>query len=241
MMNMISMMSGVNRPKIKFHASRRALDAFPPPVAANKILPKYFSQLKPQINSHPKSGTVKRCVPFLEATSMGYIIPMWADCYVRASNGELNIEFPENMPMETSLSPHGLQQVEDHPLSKKPYGDIPLKWHNPWCIETPKGWSVLFTSPLNHLETRFKILDGVVDTDTYYNHVNFPFFWTGGDGEFFIPSGTPLVHVIPFKRQNLKHVVGLQDDERISSVSAKIGTVMRNGYRTMFWHKMRGQ
>ena len=222
---------------VEFFANQTHIDAFPHPRPAGKFIPNYFKSLKPQSDPHPKSGTVKRCVPFLDALTHGYIIPLWSDVYVRATNGDLTIEFPDKLSMESSLSPHGYVQVKNHPLSNEPYGNIPAKWHNPWGIKTPKGWSCLFTSPLNHLETRFKILDGVIDTDTYYNQVNFPFIWTGRDGEFFIPRGTPLVQVIPFKRTETKYVIVQQDDQKHASVNAKLGTALRNAYRRFFWHK----
>lgn len=223
--------------EIKFFATEEQLSAFPHPRPAQKILPEYFARMKPQSSAHPKSGTVKRCVPFLEAASAGFIIPLWADCLVTARDNNLHIEFSENLPMETSLSPHGFEQIRGHPLEKKPYGNIPVKWHNPWGIETAKGWSVLITSPLNHLEARFKILDGVVDTDTYYNQVNFPFLWTGGDGEFFIKRGTPLAQVIPFQRTDCHHSVVVEDTIRRKKTNAMLGTLMRHGYRSLFWHK----
>ena len=222
---------------IEFFASQTHIDAFPHPRPASKFIPDYFKSLKPQFDPHPKSGTVKRCVPFLDALTHGYIIPLWSDVYIRATNGELTIEFPDGLPMESSLSPHGYEQIKNHPLSNEPYGNIPVKWHNPWGVKTPKGWSCLFTSPLNHLETRFKILDGVVDTDSYYNQVNFPFIWTGGDGEFFLPQGTSIAQVIPFKRTETKCVIVQQDDKKQASINAKINTAMRNGYRRFFWHK----
>lgn len=222
---------------VEFFANQTQIDAFPHPRPARKFIPKYFASLKPQSEPHPKSGTVKRCVPFLDALTHGYIIPLWCDVYVRANNGDLTIEFPENLPMQSSLSPHGYAQIKNHPLSSEPYGNIPVKWHNPWGVKTPKGWSCLFTSPLNHLETRFKILDGIVDTDTYYNQVNFPFIWTGGDGEFVIQAGTPLVQVIPFKRTETKCVIVQQDEDKRASVNAKLGTALRNGYRRFFWNK----
>ena len=223
--------------KVEFFAKEGHLSIFHNPLPAHKSFPTYFLDLKPQTDANPATGTVKRCVPFLDAMSQGFIIPMWCDVWVTASNGTLDIKFPDNLPMETSLSPHGPSQIKNHPLSRKPYGDIPLKWHSPWGVKTPRGYSCLFTTPLNHLETRFKILDGVVDTDTYYNQVNFPFVWTGGDGSFLIGAGTPLVHVLPFKREKFECVSVIQDDKKQTIVSGKIGTVMRNAYKTMFWHK----
>lgn len=222
---------------IEFFASQTHIDAFPHPRQSSKFIPQYFKSLKPQISADPTSGTVKRCVPFLDALTTGYIIPLWSDVNIRASNGELTIKFPENLPMQSSLSPHSYEQIQNHPLSDQPYGNVPLKWHNPWGIRTPKGWSCLFTSPLNHLQSQFKILDGVVDTDTYYNQVNFPFIWTGGDGDFVYPRGMPLVQVIPFKRTETKCSIVKQDEQKHASAGAKLGTALYNGYRRFFWHK----
>ena len=180
---------------------------FPSPVPAYKKIPDYFKAIKPQVDDSPQTSTVKRCVPFLDALSEGFIIPLWADVRVLAKGGQLSVEFPDTYPLQ-SLGSHSYEQIPNHPMASKLYGQIALKFMNPWVIETEAGYSCLFTSPLNHMETRFKILDGIVDTDNYYNLVNFPFLWTGGEGEFFIKKGTPL---------------------------AKMGTVMKEAYKTMYW------
>ena len=223
--------------EVKFWLEPRVFGAIPEVRPATKFLPEYFRKMKPQLTPDPASGTIKRCVPFLDALSMGYIIPLWSDVFIHANNGEINIKFPDNFPMESGLDDHSTSQFHGHPLENKPYGNIPLKLLSPWGIETPKGWSCLFTSPLNHLETRLKILDGVVDTDTYYNQVNFPFLWTGGDGEFVLSRGTPLVHVIPFKRETLTHSVVECEVEKRERVLSRLGTKLRYAYRDMFWHK----
>jgi hypothetical protein len=90
------------------------------------------------------------------------------------------------------------------------------------------------------METRFKVLDGVVDTDTYHNHVNFPFLWTGGDGEFFIPKGTPLVQVIPFVRSEAHLEVVALDETKVENVRSTLGTKLKNGYRDEFWSRRKG-
>lgn len=223
--------------QVKFTTEKHLLNAIPKPLKANKMLPDYFKAIPPQNGSHPEHSTVKRCVPFLDAASSGYIIPLWCDVFVVARNGELSFDFPKGLMMETSLSPHGGVQIKGHPLEKTKYGSIPLKFHNPWIIETPENVSCLFTSPLNHMETRFKIIDGVVDTDTYYNNINFPFLWTGEDGEYVIPQGTPLVQVIPFVRTDFEVSYGEIDVDRKTNTSAALSAVMRSGYKTKFHHK----
>lgn len=226
---------------IRFMLDEAHEGVFPPPVQALKKAPDFYKAIKSQSDNHPATGTVKRCVPFLDALSAGFIIPLWADLYVYAENGGLNLSFPDNLPMGKSIETHGYMQMPDHPLAEKPYGKDFLKFLNPWLIETDPGYSCLFTSPLNHLETRFKILDGVVDTDNYYNNINLPFLWTGGDGQFFIPKGTPLVQVIPFKREEFSLSVGVIDASRRRTTLGVLGTHLKNAYRQEFWSKRKDQ
>ncbi len=223
--------------KIKFHAKQEVLDAYPHPFPSAKALPEWFKALPPSTNPHPRSSSVKRCIPFLEACSEGFIIPFYCDVWVTAQNGNIDFEFSEKHLCD-GMSPHAIEQVEGHPFESLPYGTIPLKFHNPWVIETPKGYSCYFMAPLNGMEKRFKLFDGVVDTDRYYNTINFPFIWTGGDGEFFIEKGTPLVQVIPFKRDVFKREVGLVDEKRLNRDKFKLLTFFRDAYRRLFWHKM---
>lgn len=224
---------------VRFTHDPKLEGVFPAPVAAIKKAPDFYKSIRRQHGSHPDTGTVKRCVPFMDALSAGFVIPLWADVYVVACDGQLNMTFPRDLPMSSSIQQHGYIQFPGHPLADKPYGKYFMKFMNPWVIETDPGYSCLFTSPLNHLETRFKLLDGVVDTDTYYSNVNFPFLWTGGDGEFFIPKGTPLVQVIPYKRETFTIEIGTTATDRRSNVDARRGTHLKDSYRQEFWSKAR--
>lgn len=223
---------------IKFSIDETLRDVFPEPKRSSKYLPEYYKKLSSQSDTNPKSGTAKRCVPFMDAVTAGYIIPLWSDVYVTADNGEIELTFPDNLPINESLGHHGYEQLEDHPASDTPYGKDFMKFINPWIVETPPGVSCLFTTPLNHFETRFKLIDGIVDTDNYYNQVNFPFIWTGGDGEFFIEKGTPLVQVIPFVRYDFNdYEITTIDYQRNEKTLALLGTVLKFGYKKYFWHK----
>jgi len=185
---------------ITFYINESLRGVFPEPVKSGKCIPEYYRKLNVQSSNNPQSSTAKRCVPFMEAITAGYTIPLWSDLFVVAKDGEIELTFPDNLPMNQSLGHHGYNQLEDHPASHLSYGKDLMKFINPWIIETPPGVSCLFTTPMNHFETRFKLVDGIVDTDTYYNQINFPFIWTGDDGEFFLEKGTPLVQVFPFVR-----------------------------------------
>lgn len=219
---------------VRFSYDENLDGVFPAPVPAIKKAPEFYKSIKPQSNSRPDTGTVKRCVPFLDALSAGFIIPMWADFYVVAHKGELQFNFPRNLPMTSSVQPHEYVQFYDHPMAEHSYGKLCMKFMNPWVVETEPGYSCFFTSPLNHLETRFKLLDGSVDTDTYYSNVNFPFLWTGGDGEFFIPKGTPLVQVIPYRRETFTLEIGATNTARRNNTNDRLGTYLKDAYRKEF-------
>jgi hypothetical protein len=83
---------------------------FPPPVPAVKKAPDVYKAIRPQLNAKPDSSTVKRCVPFLDALSAGFIIPLWADLHVVAKDEELSLTFPRKTPMPSSIETHGYVQ-----------------------------------------------------------------------------------------------------------------------------------
>jgi hypothetical protein len=223
--------------KIKFLCEASLMGAIPNPVPALKAAPDYYKKIKPQIGDHPNDSTVKRCIPFMDAMSAGFIIPLWTDVFVRASGGDITIDFPRGWHPNYQLGSHSLDQIPKHPLVGEKYGNIALKWVNPWVIETEPGVSCLFTGPLNHLDPRFKVFDGVVDTDTYHIQVHFPFLWRGGDGDFFIPRGTPLIQVIPFRREEVSMTIGNIDEEKDLIIKMKLASKMKDRYKTDFWSK----
>lgn len=222
---------------VRFLHDPNLAGVFPSPTPAVKHMPQWFRAIRPMSSPDPNHTTVKKCVPFLEAMSAGFIIPLWADLYVSAVNGTITFTFPQGFPLPASMESHGYNQIPGHPLAGNPYGKMPFKLISPWIINTDPGYSCIFTSPMNHMESRLKIMDGVVDTDAYYNVVNFPFLWTGGDGQFLIPKGTPLVQVIPFQREKHTCEIGVMDVDRKNNTSALLGTVFADGYRNNYWHK----
>jgi len=226
--------------KVRFLTADSFLNAFPRPVRAIKAAPSWYKEMPGRREgTSPNAKTVKRCIPFLDALSDGFIIPLWADMWIKAQDGDLTIEFPDSFTYHSSIESHSFDQVNGYPLSETKYGKIPLKFTNPWLIQTDPGYSVLFTNPLNHMQDKIKIIDGIVDTDTYYNNVNFPFVFTGEDGEYFFEKGTPLVQVIPFKREDYVLEVGVLDEVKQKETVNLLGTRMVDGYKKEFHHKSR--
>lgn len=208
------------------------------PFPASKEIPDWYKETSSYIGNNEKkptgdgntSGTIKKCIPVFDAITSGYIIPTTVDVYVTKKDGELWYEWPSMTP----IGFHPVEQAPLHPLKTKyPYP----KWINPWAIKTPKGYSCLFVQPF-HRESIFTILTGIVDTDTYFSPVNFPFVLNDTDFVGIIPAGTPMAQVIPFKRDSWKHSFGDNDDKVESNeVSQKLRTVFFDSYKKFWWNK----
>ncbi|UBF21796.1 hypothetical protein HSTV-3_gp36 [Halorubrum virus HSTV-3] len=193
---------------IEFVTDEELYGAIPEPIPANKVLPDWYKKLGQYTKKNePGSGndrhaiqasTVKRCVPFMEAMTMGFIIPLGGEVQFTAEDGyvEYSWEFSRDL-----ISNHNLEQVGGamFPNSEWPV----MKFHNYWNMKVPDGYSALITNPMNRPGQPFTPFSGVVDIDNYFNEVNAPFMWTGGNFEGIFDAGTPIIQVIPFKRDTM--------------------------------------
>lgn len=197
-------------PIIEFYCPPHEFGAIPPPVPSFKKIPGWFKKLQDRLEGVPDhhgapAMTAKMCKPLLDGFSLGYIIPLWSDVYVRTD--EEGTMFAVDTSEEQLrrfgrvIEFHSQKQVGG-PGSPFPEFGAP-KFINKWVVKTAPGYSCLFIAPVNSEETRFTCLSAVVDTDMYPKEVNFPAKWHATSYEGMIKAGTPLVQVIPFKRADV--------------------------------------
>jgi hypothetical protein len=220
---------------IRFLCDPKDEGVIAPPVPARSYLPDWFRKLPavtPDMVSTTDTGlTVKRCMPFLDAMTTGWIITLPATLRMEIADGgkTVNTGWDFDRPLTSN---HGMHQVKGNPHGHLP----PCKFHNFWTIITPPGWSCLFINPLNRPNGLFEVAAGVVDTDTYRSPVHFPFFATGPDGLHVIAKGSPIVQVIPFRRDAAEIEADIRAeraDERDDRVKVLRNTTSETGwYRT---------
>ena len=226
------------------------------PSPALNFVPDWFKKTQTFLSQNPWStyddngtitgsttATVKKCVPFLDSMTAGYIIPCPFDIHINVvdSSDGPNLFMSWNYEDYDFLLSHNTLQLGDHPVTKDklPGGKV-WKIMNPWHIETPPGYSCLFVNPLNHSSLDLNFFSGIVDTDTYNDKVNFPFLWTGDFGERVIKKGTPLIQIIPFKRENWSSSVNSLTptiQSKFSWQAKKVKSLLVDGYRKYFWTK----
>ena len=194
---------GVNN-QVRFSCIDEDWDIIPKPYSSRKYIPEWFKALPMRIDNVEKlnNSTVKRCVPFLDAMSVGYIIPLAADVEFKTNEDASGIDWDTNF-YKMIIDKHGKDQITTN-KSPNPQAHMPpLKFMNYWMMKTPPGWSTLFVPPINREDSKFTCIGGLVDTDVYDNFINFPFFFKEPNFTGIIPAGTPLVQAIPIKRDDI--------------------------------------
>jgi hypothetical protein len=130
---------------------------------------------------------------------MGYIMPLWTDVHVATKNGI----YPE-ISWTTMEQPFELWSDEQVSSFEIPNGfsRSVFKFKHGWSIKTPPGYSCLITHPVGYPNTPYRSLTGVVDTDSEFEtEINTPMVIQKG-WEGIIEKGTPIVQVIPIKRNS---------------------------------------
>lgn len=207
------------------------------PVPAVKAVPEWYKKMETSFAEDKtdkyqvkKTQTVKRCMPVLDAMTAGYILKTHTDILVKNENGVLGFEWASDT--SEGITFHPPSQLINYREMDLPFGAAKLR--NPWNIRTSKGYSCLFIPPAHQPENGIRILEGVVDTDTYCNAVQFPFL-VDKDFTGTIPAGTPVVQVIPFKRTSFRMEIGSHEErEKSAEVLRVIRSTWVNGYRNNF-------
>lgn len=229
--------------KIKFYAwEPNQNNALLPPRPAISALPEWYKTKKPLLDGEKKfkvfsdglkNATIKRCNPFGDALGAGYFIFLENDLQVTFEDGVQVLAWPRGG--ENYIGQHSLGQISEE-LIPKNYSKQPWKFKNYWGIETPAGYSTLFVHPLNRTELPFIILDGVVDTDSYKQPVNFPFLLRK-DFEGIIEAGTPIAQVIPFKRESWESEIVDHDPKRVIEIETPDRRKIFRMYKNLHWKR----
>jgi hypothetical protein len=196
---------------------------------------KTFDQSSELLINSPQStnSTYKKCTPFFDAITAGYMVFLSADVEVVASNfNPPHILYRTPTPVVTD---HIKEQWRGLP-SPEGYVDHVYKWENQFIVRTPKDYSLLFLNPINRFDLPFQTISGIVDTDSYDLQVNFPFFiknnFTG-----IIKKGTPITQIIPIKRDSWQREINEYDSEELKTSVQNFFSTIKRSYKNNYWVK----
>jgi len=214
------------------------LDVFAFPVPAKTTIPQWYKEMPLYTNNatrvrlRPSTTSPKGCVPVLDALSAGYVMVTSHDVHVYiADNGFQQVIAPQRGPSIVNTRGADLADMMPAAVGFTPGRYI---WHTPFAAELPKGYSMLYTHPLNQDNLPFRTSSGIMDNDVYPHSGSLPFgLQLGWEGV--IPKGTPFVQMIPFKRESWTSVnsTEIEDDSR-TALPRMVG---RGYYRDRWWQK----
>lgn len=217
-----------------------------PPKPASNVIPDWYKKSPIHMDKEKTDGlskittvtsnlTIKGCSPFLDALSFGYVYELPFDLEFRKIDGRLSIRWSTNIDF---VSGHTEDQ---YALLPAPYDGMEgvLKWKFSYQVITPKGYSTLFTHPLNRNDLPFQVLSGVVDTDSYPAQVEIPFQLLNKFNEdiYIMEKGTPLFQIIPFKRDNWSSVLDKYDENLTLKAHFEIKSKIQRSYKNQWWKK----
>jgi hypothetical protein len=189
------------------------------------------------IKNRSANYSIKSCMPFLDSLTSGYTLNLWCDVQVKIEDGVTYIKW---LNQNQELSP-----IESSPDPKVPSmpGFTPyiFSWISHWGIKTPRGYSCLFTHPLNRSDLPFHTTSGIIDTDKWGIWGTQPFALIEG-WEGVIPAGTEVAQFFPFKREEWKSKVDKETKKGSLSEWANFeyqrhSSKFRGFYRSKYWQK----
>lgn len=199
-------MGKVGEMTLKFRCPPGLGKLLPRPIPAVQGLPEWFKSL-PQKAYNPSMGedslTVKKCPPFIDAMTYGFLVLLASDLHVRDGEFSWNFDLPEGLVSEYAHSPidfHDPSQVVGTPFFDD--DQFIVKFNNFWNVEAPAGYSLLFTHPVNRFDLPFTTLTGLVDSDSFHDSpIHFPARWHDPNFNGVLPKGTPVAQCLPVKRE----------------------------------------
>lgn len=224
---------------LNYSRGAESLDNSPIPTIKSlpewyKKFPKYIKNLSEEEITH---STLKNCMPFFDAMSMGYTIitPCDIEFYVKDNVPYFTITDEEHKNFIGSRDPiehffHPIECYENH-----------FHWEPRWAVSLPAGYSAMYVTPLNRYDLPFINTSGIIDNDSTDINGLIPFFLKKGFEKVFLPKGTPFVQIIPFKREDWTSAfIDLSDEDieiKTEVALKKYRSVKSGGYKSIDWHR----
>jgi hypothetical protein len=208
--------------KINFKSVAPDLD-IPYPAPAYKVIPEWYRSSRTTVDG---IETMKKCIPLLDAMTAGYTITLAADIM-------FNKGIAQDISKNGVVSSHADSQIGDLKIPSE-YHKTVYKWTNFFIMQTPKGYSTFFMSPVNRLDLPFYSFSGLVDTDNFPVEVNFPFL-IKKDFVGIIPAGTPIAQAIPVKREDWTSSVDASSEYERPAFTHTMHNPPFNFYKRKFW------
>ena len=179
-------------------------DHVEPPVPAKREVPRWYvnaprffegDELIIRENGATNTG-IKGCMPFYDAMTLGYIVKLHCDVLVESTpDGSFSLKWTSSVAPVTDRPRDLFNSIPNVPG----YTKFCFAWDIFYPVNLPEGYSLLLVQPMNRYDLPSYISAGVLDVDQSNGYGVVPFAVKQGFNGV-IPAGTPIMQIIPFKR-----------------------------------------
>ena len=218
--------------KIYFVAARWEKVGDHPDVSA-KSLPEWYKSADRY--DEEGSSTFRNCVPFFDSMTSGYMFRTPCDIKFE-HNGERLTAVIDDPDVQYFVGHRDPLPKFHHPEG---YYQEHFSFLPEWGVGLEKGFSALYTTPLNRFDLPFQITSGVIDNDRLNTPGMVPFFVKKGFSGV-LPKGTPYMQVFPFRREEWTAVPVYGTEAQIGrnlKRSIKFRSVKSDFYRDNMWQR----
>ena len=211
-------------------------------IPAKKTIPEWYKRIPSYLK--PRDGlkhfgrdlsTIKKCMPFFEGLSFGYMLTLPFDILVESTAEDVTMSWQVNVPdgsVEVEMEERIPGLIVPDGYSKKP-----MRLNLFPSIITPKGHSILITHPINRYDLPFYTFGAVVDADYDGMQISATML-VKKDFKGILEKGTPIAQIIPFKRDDWLIEKGdVKTKEDLSKEIFGLTSTIKNAYVKNFWHK----
>lgn len=216
------------------------------PEPAYKKIPQWYRDLAKHVSSNNLENldpvndrgadgsnvSTKLCLPFQDAMTLGYMYVLEDDLTVELDiDGKPSLSWKKDFMMIDKRPNVDLAIPDDvHPI----HFGVKMQWF----YETPPEYSLLMTMPINRPDLPFWCPSGIVDSDIWGLPAFLPFF-IKRNFQGVIPKGTPVVQMIPIKREpwNLEVDDTKESLEKHELMSENRRSHITAHYRKFAWRK----
>jgi hypothetical protein len=199
------------KPVIEFISGNWLARKHYPVKLAKECLPEYWKKM--EIKMADGGESVRKCPGIGDWMQLGYIIPAWTDIDIDQSGDYGPAVMLSNS--RDSAAAHPSAQCKGMLEQKSHFGGSIKLPHN-WKIVTSPGWSVMIVPLWYWKDQPWEAMPGIIHTDNHHGEVNINFVLKNKDANIHIPAGTPLVQIIPFKRESVDAISRAETQEDIN-------------------------
>jgi len=211
--------------------------SIPRPQPSKRYIPDWFKDMPISVNTIDGLGsdhTAKKCIPFLDSLTSGYIQELACDVYIEpTADGEINYRWagpfrPMSTRREETRSSNSMPNFSG-------YYNQEFHWNSFWEPKTPDGYSTFYFHPANRFDLPFLTHNAIIDTDKWPLTGPVPFVIKKGFSGL-IPAGTPIYQMLFIKR-DVWNSEGAEYDEKIKQVEFSVRRMFTDGYKKNIWSK----